>query len=89
MYKQYEGHVLPPAAAIQRQMETLGVAPKQTERARQTFSKSAQYAGFIDEGTGRFVKPAVGSTMNETADPNRSGKPGGGGGSGAGRRTAS
>jgi len=59
MYQQYEGHALPPTAALERQMETLGVPPKQKERARQTFSKSATYAGFIDAGTGRFVRPAT------------------------------
>lgn len=63
MYEQYEGHVLPPPAAIERQMETLGVPPKQKERARQTFSKSATFAGFIDEGTGRFVKPATNTPL--------------------------
>jgi hypothetical protein len=40
-------------------MEQLGVSPKQKERARQTFMKSAQYAGFIDSATGRFVKPGI------------------------------
>jgi hypothetical protein len=56
MFQQYEGHVLPPAAAIERQIESLGVPPKQKERARQTFSKSAQYAGFFHEGSGRFIR---------------------------------
>jgi hypothetical protein len=59
MYEQNKGHALPPAAAIERQMEQLGISPKQKERARQTFMKSAIYAGFIDPGTGRFVKPGV------------------------------
>jgi hypothetical protein len=59
MYEQNKGHALPPAAAIERQMEQLGISPKQKERARQTFLKSATYAGFIDPGTGRFVKPGV------------------------------
>jgi hypothetical protein len=50
---------LPPPPAIERQVTELGVSPKQKERARQTFMKSAQYAGFIDASTGRFVKPGV------------------------------
>lgn len=82
MYQQYEGHVLPPAAALERQMETLGVAPKQKERARQTFSKSAQYAGFIDAGTGRFVKPATGAPIVDPIKTGNEGKTGGGGGKG-------
>jgi hypothetical protein len=59
MYDQYKGNALPPPPAIERQMEQLGVSPKQKERARQTFMKSAQYAGFIDSSTGRFVKPGI------------------------------
>jgi hypothetical protein len=59
MYEQYKGNALPPAPALERQMEQLGVSPKQKERARQTFMKSAQYAGFIDSSTGRFVKPGI------------------------------
>ena len=48
MYDKFKGGVLPPPAAIERQMGELGVSPRQLERARQTFTKSAQYAGFID-----------------------------------------
>lgn len=59
MYDQYKGNALPPPPAIERQMEQLGVSPKQKERSRQTFMKSAQYAGFIDSATGRFVKPGI------------------------------
>src|ERR1041385_609181 len=58
MYDQYQGYALPPAAVIERQMEQLGVQPKQKERARQTFMKSAQYAGYVDQQTGRFIRPA-------------------------------
>ncbi len=47
MYEQHKGNVLPPPAAIERQMEGMGVSPKQKERARQTFMKSAHYAGFL------------------------------------------
>lgn len=58
MYEQYKGYSLPPPAAIESQMENMGVARKQKDRARQTFTKSAQYAGYIDAATGRFTKPA-------------------------------
>jgi hypothetical protein len=62
LYQNMGGHALPPAAAIERQMEEAGVSPKQKERARQVFQKSAVYAGFIDPGTGRFVKPGSGAS---------------------------
>lgn len=67
MYEQNKGHALPPTAAIQRQMVQLGISPKQQERARQTFMKSATYAGFIDPGSGRFVKPGVREEGNAPA----------------------
>lgn len=60
MYEQFKGNALPPPPAIERQVQQLGVSPKQKERARQTFMKSAQYAGFIDASSGRFVKPGIG-----------------------------
>ena len=83
MYDQYKGSVLPPPAAIERQMEQLGVSPKQKERARQTFMKSATYAGFIDSSTGRFVKPGIAhrdeALRQEKSDPDdRTGSGGGG-----------
>lgn len=59
MYEKYKGNVLPPPPALERQMAEMGVSPKQLDRARQTFSKSASYAEFIDSATGRFVKPGV------------------------------
>jgi len=85
MYDQYKGNALPPPPAIERQMEQLGVSPKQKERARQTFMKSAQYAGFIDSSTGRFVKPGIAQRDEApppppTPDADRSGGGGGGGG---------
>ena len=46
-------------------MEELGVSPKQKVRARQTFMKLAQYAGFIDASTGRFVKPGIIATPRD------------------------
>ena len=59
LYQQYEGNALPPSPAIERHIESLGVPSKQKERARQTFTKSAKYAGFIDSSNGRFRRPAT------------------------------
>jgi hypothetical protein len=88
MYDQYKGNALPPPPAIERQVEQLGVSPKQKERARQTFMKSAQYAGFIDSSTGRFVKPGItqkdeGSGQQQEID--RGGTGGGDGSDGTGQ----
>jgi hypothetical protein len=82
MYEHNKANPLPPPPAIERQMEGLGVSPKQKERARQTFTKSAQYAGFIDSATGRFIKPG---NLGETPKDERERlekevkRPGGGG----------
>ena len=83
LYDQFKGNVLPPPPAIERQIEQLGVSPKQKGRARQTFMKSAQYAGFIDPATGRFVKPGI-PQKEEGIGRRREGERGGSGGGGEG-----
>jgi len=82
LYDQFKGNVLPPPPAIARQIEQLGVSPKQKERARQTFMKSAQYAGFIDPTTGRFVKPGIPQKDEGIGQRQQDEPSGGGGGSG-------
>jgi hypothetical protein len=82
LYEQNKGHALPPVAAIERQIEQLGISPKQKERARQTFSKSATYAGFIDPGTGRFVKPGNFGQADEAGSSGGDTDRGSGGGGG-------
>ena len=85
IYKNFEGQTLPPPAAIERHIEGLGVPPKQKTRARQTFTRSAQFAGFIDSATGRFIKPA--SSAPSTPEPlteTHNGKTGAGAGGGGG-----
>ena len=81
LYKQYEGNALPPAPAIERHIESLGVPPKQKERARLTFAKSAQFAGFIDQSSGRFIKPATAPTA-PAPEPRKGGSGGGDDGDG-------
>ena len=82
MFDRYEGHALPPAAAIERQMVELGVVKKQADRARQTFMKSAQAAGFVDPQTGRFVKPGMPSRTSKEAESNKEHEGSRGGGDG-------
>lgn len=86
MYDQYKGNALPPPPAIERQVQQLGVSPKQKERARQTFMKSAQYGEFIDSSTGRFVKPGIvhGEGSQERNGSETSNRGGGGGNDGNG-----
>jgi hypothetical protein len=84
MYEQFKARTLPPPPAIERQVVELGVSPKQKDRARQTFMKSAQYAGFIDSATGRFVKPGIAQSDAPPKEEKIQKEPlvGGGGGSG-------
>jgi hypothetical protein len=80
MYDSYNGFALPPAAAIERQMASMGVPTKQAERARQAFASSAQAAGFI-ASNGRFSKPmlAPAEAKDDVADQKGGGGSGGGG----------
>ncbi len=82
MYDSYNGFALPPAAAIERQMQTMGVPPKQAERARQAFASSAQAAGFI-ASNGRFSKPHL-APVPVRDDGDVMDRHGGGGGGGGG-----
>ncbi len=59
VYEQYKGGIIPPAAALERDMVLLGVAEKQKDRARQAFEKSAEQAGFFEHGKNKLVPPGV------------------------------
>jgi hypothetical protein len=83
MFGRYNGQALPPPAAIERQMEMLGVPKKQKERARQAFSTSADYAKFFAQN-GRFSKPAALSPRTGEDQSNDGGGHGTGKGKGKG-----
>ena len=81
----HRGKTLPPPAALERVMAEIGVAKKQTDRARQTFDRSAQTAGFFEFGRDKLVAPAVGAqqvTKEEDRPPPPPPSPGGGNGGG-------
>jgi len=59
VFEKYKTGVLPPAAAFERDIIGLGVAEKQTGRARQVFERSAEQAGFCEHGKNRLVMPAI------------------------------
>jgi hypothetical protein len=54
----WRGKILPPQAALEREMGKLGVAPKQTDRARQVFMRSAKQANLFEFGHDRLVPPS-------------------------------
>jgi len=65
VYEKYKGGVLPPAAAFERDIVGLGVAEKQTGRARQVFERSAEQAGYFEAGKTRLVMPGIASRSAE------------------------
>lgn len=60
MFERLNGQVLPPMAAIERMAEGFGVAPKQKDKARQVFMRSAKQAGYFDLDPDRLVSPPNG-----------------------------
>ncbi len=61
IYEKFKSGTVPPPGALENEMAGLGVAKKQTDKARQTFQRSAQQAGFFGFSPDRLVMPAVGS----------------------------
>lgn len=69
IFENYKNGVLPPAAALERDMVGLGVAEKQTGRARQVFERSAEQAGYFEHGKTRLVMPAVAAKPDDPIPP--------------------
>ncbi len=70
IFETHKGQVLPGPKGLESEMLRLGVAPKQTARARQLFQRSAQHAGFFDHSPERLVEPRTDtSTQGVTNDP--------------------
>jgi hypothetical protein len=85
IFNKFNGTQLPPAAALEREIVALGVAPKQKERARQVFDRSADQAGFFAHGKDRLVRPGIApgaAAPPPVVEPERKAHGGGGGGGG-------
>ena len=61
-FEKYRGNSLPPASALEREFQSFGVARKQTGKARSSFERSANSAGYFNEGHDRLVKPGFSRT---------------------------
>jgi hypothetical protein len=87
VFDNHKTGVLPPAAALEREFIGLGVAEKQTGRARQVFERSAEQANYFEHGKSRLVMPAVAQRADNEKKDEDTGKlddkPGGGGGGGS------
>jgi len=85
-FDKFKSAPLPPPAAIERQFEQLGVAPKQKDKARQVFMRSAKQAGFFEIAGDRLIQPntnmGTGGAQDQPPDERQPPPPGGGGGNG-------
>lgn len=88
VYEEYKGGPLPPQAALERAIASMGVGSKVKDRARQSLMRSAKQAGFFEQAADRLIKPIIKSETPPTPkDENNGEKPingGGAGGSGGG-----
>jgi hypothetical protein len=91
VYDKFKSGTLPPAAGLEAEMVTLGVAKKQTGKARQVFQRSAMQAGFFWSGQDRLVMPPAGNGAPEKSrsdtpltEDHKPPKGNGGGGDGGG-----
>jgi hypothetical protein len=65
-FETYRGQPLRDDKALEKVMESFGVATKQTNRARQTFQRSAEQAQVFNDKKDRLVFPA-GISLDSTA----------------------
>jgi len=88
VFDKYRGGVLPAqAAAMERELVSLGVSEKVKDRARQVFERSADQAGFFAHGRNRLVMPGIAARQPDAppapelgADAQQDTKSGNGGG---------
>ena len=81
IFTAYKGGALPPTAVgLERHMAELGVATKQTDKARQAFQRSALQAGFFREGNNKLVRPGLPPAEQSQMDKGGNGGDGGDGG---------
>ncbi len=58
LFEKYKGYTLPNDVGLEQEMVTLGVTLKQSNKARQAFQRSAQQAGFFEQGRNKLVLPS-------------------------------
>ncbi len=88
LFDRLNGQPLPPVAAIERMAESLGVAPKQKDKARQVFLRSAKQAGLFELSSDRLsIPPGLNGASQKPAASTPTAVPApthGGGGRGGG-----
>jgi hypothetical protein len=82
VFDEYRNQMLPGNQALEKAMEHMGVAPKQSDKARQAFQRSATQAGYFAFGNDRLIAPQSGSASSDPVPPNPQDLSKGGGGGG-------
>lgn len=85
VHDKFKGSVVPPVAALEKELAALGVAGTLTDTARRVMERSAEQAGFYEAGRDRLVMPGfapVAPREEEKADEADLGTGGGNGGGG-------
>jgi len=85
MFEKYRGGVLPPSAALERDVVALGVSEKQKGRARQVFERSAELAGYFEHGKNRLVMPAMVTGHDQPREESKTDQKNSGGNGGDGK----
>jgi hypothetical protein len=88
VHDKFKGGVVPPAAALEKELVGLGVASTLSDTARRILERSAEQAGFYEAGRDRLVMPGYapqdGPSGDVVVETNGGGGMGGGGSLGGG-----
>jgi hypothetical protein len=84
VHDKFKGGVVPPAAALEKELVALGVASTLADTARRVLERSAEQAGFYEAGRDRLVMPGF---VPQPADAGTEKPIGDGGGGGVGGGT--
>ena len=83
LHDKFKGGVLPPSAALAKELVSFGVASTLSDTARRVLERSAEQAGFFEAGRDRLVMPGFVPTQESPASDvvieNNTGGSGGGG----------
>jgi hypothetical protein len=82
LYADFQGQLLPGNDGLESHIVKLGVAPKQKDKARQVFQRSAKQAGYFSISSNRLVAPQFKPGSAENPPPNSDKPDAGNGGSG-------
>jgi hypothetical protein len=69
VHDKFKGGVVPPVAALEKELVGLGVASTLSDTARRILERSAEQAGFYEAGRDRLVMPGFAPQDGSSSDP--------------------